>query len=113
MDSQEDYEAYLRWCEERRMAIQEQEQQQALLREITERAEEKKREMEREKAAKEMKVSMERRWCQNEKKKKKNMVNRLVSYLVSWCFEPGQPQRITSGLKTNFSLSPSYTLNKL
>ena len=32
---------------------------------------------------------------------------------VSWCFEPSQPQRITSGLKTNFSLSPSYSLNKL
>ena len=33
--------------------------------------------------------------------------------LVSWCFEPSQPQRMTSGLKTNFSLSPSYSLNKL
>ena len=22
-----------------------------------------------------------------------------VSYLVSWCFEPSQPQRVTSGLK--------------
>ena len=31
----------------------------------------------------------------------------------SWCFEPSQPQRITSGLKTNFSLSSSYSLNKL
>ena len=29
--------------------------------------------------------------------------------LVSWCFEPSQPQRITSGLKTNFSLSPAYS----
>ena len=25
-----------------------------------------------------------------------------VNLLVSWCFEPSQPQRITSGLKTNF-----------
>ena len=25
---------------------------------------------------------------------------------VSWCFEPGQAQRITSGLTTNFTLSP-------
>ena len=33
--------------------------------------------------------------------------------LVSWCFQPSQPQRITSGLKTNFTLSPSYSLNKL
>ena len=32
---------------------------------------------------------------------------------VSWCFEPSQTQRITSGLKTNFSLSPSYSVNKL
>ena len=30
-----------------------------------------------------------------------------ISHLVSWCFEPSQPQRIISGLKTNFSLSPS------
>ena len=28
---------------------------------------------------------------------------------VSWCFEPSQPQRILSGLKTNISLSPSYS----
>ena len=33
--------------------------------------------------------------------------------LVSWCFESSQLQRITSGLKTNFSLCPSYSLNKL
>ena len=33
--------------------------------------------------------------------------------LVTWCFEPSHPQRITSGLKTNFSLSPRYSLNKL
>ena len=37
-----------------------------------------------------------------------------VSYpqLVSRCFEPGQPQKITSGLNTNFSLSPSYSFHK-
>ena len=56
MANEEEYAAYLKWCEERRMAIQEQEQQQAILREMQEHAEEKKREMEREKAAKEMKV---------------------------------------------------------
>ena len=33
--------------------------------------------------------------------------------LVSWCFELSQPQRITSGLKTDFSLSPSYSFNKV
>ena len=33
--------------------------------------------------------------------------------LVGWCFEPSQPQRIiTSGLKTNFNLSPSYSFHK-
>ena len=31
-----------------------------------------------------------------------------LSLLVRWCFEPSQPQRITSGLNTNFTLSPSY-----
>ena len=30
--------------------------------------------------------------------------------LVRWCFEPCQPQRILSGLKTNSSLSPSYLI---
>ena len=30
----------------------------------------------------------------------------------SWCFEPSKPQRITSGLKTNFALSPSYSFHK-
>ena len=33
--------------------------------------------------------------------------------LVSWYFEPSPPQMIISGLKTNFSLSLSYSLNKL
>ena len=35
--------------------------------------------------------------------------NTTVGWLVSWCFEPSQPQRITSGLNTNFTLSPSYS----
>ena len=34
------------------------------------------------------------------------------SELVSRCFEPSQPQRITSGLKTHFSLSPARTKRK-
>ena len=35
-------------------------------------------------------------------------VNTLISRegLVNWYFEPSQPQRITSGLKTMFNLSP-------
>ena len=32
--------------------------------------------------------------------------------LVSWCFEPSQPQRITSGLNTNVTLSSSYSFHK-
>ena len=31
---------------------------------------------------------------------------------ISWCFEPSQQQRITSGLNTNFTLSPSYSFHK-
>ena len=29
----------------------------------------------------------------------------------SWCFEPSQPHRITSGLNTNFTLSSSYSFH--
>ena len=32
--------------------------------------------------------------------------------LVSWCFEPGHPQRMMSRLKTNFILCPSYSFRK-
>ena len=35
----------------------------------------------------------------------------LVS-LVSWCFELSQPHRITSGLNTNFTVSPNYSSHK-
>ena len=31
---------------------------------------------------------------------------------VSWYFEPSQQQRIISGLKTYFSMSPSYSAHK-
>ena len=40
------------------------------------------------------------------------MTTRTVSLLVSWFFEPSQPQRITSGLNTNFTLSPSHSFHK-
>ena len=33
--------------------------------------------------------------------------------LVSWCFEPSQPQRITSGLNTNYTPSPSHLFHKI
>ena len=32
--------------------------------------------------------------------------------LVSWSFEPSEPQRITSGLNANFNLSQGYSLYK-
>ena len=35
-----------------------------------------------------------------------------ISLLVSWCFEPSQPQRIISELKTKFNLSPTYCAHK-
>ena len=35
-----------------------------------------------------------------------------VSWLFIWYFEPSQPQRIVSGLKTNFTLSPNYSAHK-
>merc|ERR1711963_902252 len=48
MTSEEDKEAYLKWCEERKMQMQEQEEAQKLLKQITEAAEEKERKMKRE-----------------------------------------------------------------
>ena len=36
----------------------------------------------------------------------------VQSQLVRWCYEPSQPKRITSGLKTNFNLSPAYSFQK-
>lgn len=59
MDSKEEYDAYMRWCEERRLAIQEQEAQQALLHEIEERQEAAARAVQQEKAAKEMQMKRE------------------------------------------------------
>ena len=35
-----------------------------------------------------------------------------IGAIVSWCFESSQPQRITSGLNTNLTLSPSYSFRK-
>ena len=40
------------------------------------------------------------------------LAERDFSSLVSRCFKPSQPQRITSGLSTNFTLSPSYSFHK-
>ena len=31
-------------------------------------------------------------------------------YLVNWYLEPSQPQRVISGLKTNFNPSPRYDM---
>ena len=35
-----------------------------------------------------------------------------ICWLVSWSFEPSQPQKITLGLNTNITLSPSYSFHK-
>merc|ERR1712212_107587 len=59
MTSQEDQEAYLKWCEERKLAMKEQEEAQKLFKEITEQAENKKKEMAREKLMKEAKMKRE------------------------------------------------------
>ena len=39
-------------------------------------------------------------------------ISRNNSQLVNWYFEPSQPQRITSQLKTIFNLSPIYSAHK-
>jgi len=57
--SQEDQEAYMRWCEERKIQMQEQEESQRLLKQITEQAEQKKREHAREQMMKEAKAKRE------------------------------------------------------
>ena len=36
----------------------------------------------------------------------------LIRHLVTWHSEPSQPQRITFGLNTNSTLSPSYSFHK-
>ena len=36
----------------------------------------------------------------------------MFSELVRSCFEPSRLQRITSGLKTKYSISPSYSFHK-
>merc|ERR1719422_2383246 len=59
MESEEDKEAYLKWCEERKMQMKEQEEAQALLKQITQQAEMKKREVAREKMMKEAKMKRE------------------------------------------------------
>ena len=42
----------------------------------------------------------------NEEKKEKEKEE-----LASWCFESIQPERITTGLKTNFNLSSNFPLH--
>ena len=37
----------------------------------------------------------------------------FADYLVSWCFEPSQPQRITSRLNTNFTLSSKSFISQV
>ena len=42
----------------------------------------------------------------------RSLFTKFSVQLVSWCFEPSQPQRITSGLNTNITLSPSHSFHK-
>ena len=37
----------------------------------------------------------------------------IIIIIVSWYFEPRQPQRVTPWLKTMFSLAPIYSARKL
>ena len=39
-------------------------------------------------------------------------VSKTKQRLISWCFEHSQPQRITPGLNTNFTLSRSHSFHK-
>merc|ERR1719245_290337 len=59
MTSEEDQEAYLKWCEERKLQMKEQEEAQMLLKQISQAAEEKKREAMHEKMMKEAKMKRE------------------------------------------------------
>merc|ERR1712117_369377 len=59
MTSDEDKEAYLKWCEERKLQMKEQEEAQMLLKQISQAAEEKKREAMHEKMMKEAKLKRE------------------------------------------------------
>ena len=40
------------------------------------------------------------------------VVDTVICYFVSWCFEPSHPQGIISGLKTKFSLSSGHSFHK-
>ena len=51
-------------------------------------------------------------WIRNDQLKQFDIAVTSRSQLVSWHFEPSQSQTITSGLKTNFTLSPSYSFQK-
>ena len=42
----------------------------------------------------------------------RTFLSQAQPFLLIWCFEPSQPQRITSGLNTNLTLSPSYSFHK-
>ena len=53
------------------------------------------------------------RHCEREKTRQTEEEMGRVSYLVSSCFEPSQPQRITSGLNTNFILFPKLLISQV
>ena len=44
--------------------------------------------------------------------RRREQYSHVFNLLASWCFQPSPPQRILSGLKANFSLSPTYSAHK-
>ena len=38
---------------------------------------------------------------------------KLISYLVSWCFEPSQPLGVTSGLEGSVKTTTKHTILRL
>merc|ERR1712223_2156951 len=81
MTNKEDMEAYMRWCEERKMQMKEQEEAQKLLRQITKEAEDKKREHSREKMMKEHKMKHDNKMAKYTEMKVKYMFTLTMDYL--------------------------------
>ena len=60
-----------------------------------------------------MKVSQRGHWGEEQDRVICGLTGTSSGYcketVVSWCCEPSQPQRITLGLKTNFTVFPTET----
>ena len=51
-------------------------------------------------------------WSEQNSMLTSSIMYALYGKLISWCFEPSQPQRITSGLNANFTLSRNYSFHE-